>query len=342
MRLLIALLCLLCAGCSNLRYYGQALGGQLDLMLRREDAARLAAAPGTPHALKSQLDSALALRHYAIETLSLPDNGSYRHYSALDRRYAVWSVVATPEFSIEPLLWCYPVIGCARYRGYFRESGARDLAAQLAAQGHDVMVGGVPAYSTLGRFADPLTDAMFEGGDERLALLLFHELAHQVVYAHSDSAFNEAFAVVVARAGLERWLAERGDAASLAQVRARFAAEDQAQTLVSAALHDLAALYESAAPDPELRRSKAGRLAELSWQGRKLGPVAHWFTPPLNHARLIARATYYQQVPALTRLYEACGARLARFYAAARALGRLTPEQRKAALDQSAQVCPDA
>ena len=40
-----------------------------------------------------------------------------------------------------------------------------------------------------------------------LARLIFHELAHQVVYTKDDTMFNESFAVAVERLGGTRWLA---------------------------------------------------------------------------------------------------------------------------------------
>ncbi len=343
MRYVLPLLFALCTGCSTVHYYGQALGGQLDVLAKREDAARLARRADTPDALRAQLVTALSIRRFAIEQLALPDNGSYLGYSALGRPYAVWSVTATPAFSLTPLQWCYPVIGCARYRGYFRESAARDLAAHLAANGHDVMVSGVPAYSTLGHFADPLTDTMLDGRDAtRLAALLFHELAHQVAYAPNDSAFNEGFAVVVAGAGLERWLAAHDDRAGLEYLRMRRAAEARARVLLLDAHARLARFYAVHSDTEGLRTGKARILAAVSAEGRQIKGVAHWFTPPINNARLAALDTYQRQVPALERLLDVCGNDLPRFYAAARALARLAPDARRAALEGSAPVCAAA
>jgi predicted aminopeptidase len=140
----------------------------------------------------------------------LPDNRSYRSYADLGRPYVVWNVVAAPEFSIEPLRWCFPFTGCLSYRGYFKESNARAFAAALAARGNDTLVAGVSAYSTLGHFADPVLNTMMRYGDLDLVATLFHELAHQLIYVKGDSEFNESFAVTIEQEGLRRWLAARG------------------------------------------------------------------------------------------------------------------------------------
>ena len=159
-----------------------------------------------------------AAREFAWRELGLPNNKSYTSYADLEREYVVWSVVATPEFSVEPHEWCFPIVGCVAYRGYFKEAQRATLRRQLATQGFDTMVGGIPAYSTLGKFNDPILNTMMSYGDDELASILFHELSHQVVYIPDDSAFNEAFAVTVEQEGLARWLKARGREADLARI----------------------------------------------------------------------------------------------------------------------------
>ena len=89
----------------------------------------------------------------------------------------------------------------------------RTTRDQLRAEGNDVQVGGVSAYSTLGWFNDPLISTFINYPDAELARLIFHELAHQVVYVAGDSQFNESFASAVEEAGVERWLERFGNPA---------------------------------------------------------------------------------------------------------------------------------
>ena len=204
----------LLAGCSP-GYLLQAAGGQWRLMRARVPITQVLEDRGTDASLRARLALVRDARDYASRELGLPDNGSYRSYAALGRPYAVWNVVAAPEFSVQPRHWCFPFTGCVSYRGYFREERARRYAARLAARGDDTLVAGVSAYSTLGHFADPLLDTMLRQDDATLVGTIFHELAHQLVYVRGETAFNEAFAMSVERAGLSRWLAARGEEAAL-------------------------------------------------------------------------------------------------------------------------------
>ncbi|HNS26702.1 MAG TPA: aminopeptidase, partial [Steroidobacteraceae bacterium] len=225
-RIFALLLLLPLSGCGSL-YLAQAAAGQWGVMAAREPIETVVADPATPQELRARLEQVMAAREFASRELALPDNASYRQYAALDRPYVVWNVVAVPEFAIEPKEWCFPIAGCIAYRGYFSEQRARNYALTLESRGYDVVVGGVAAYSTLGRFADPVLSTMMGYGDAQLVGVIFHELAHQVVYVAGDSAFNEAFAVAVEQEGLARWLAWRGELGQLDAWRRSRAAQTQ-------------------------------------------------------------------------------------------------------------------
>jgi predicted aminopeptidase len=231
MRFLFLLLLLLVAGCDTLSYYSQAIGGQVEILHAARPIDDWLADPNTPTPLRSRLELARRIRRFASAELALPENRSYTSYAELGRPYVVWNVFAAPEFSVEPKKECFPFTGCVSYRGFFSEEDARKHARALTAQGYDVHVGGVVAYSTLGWFDDPLLSTFIREPDAQLARLIFHELAHQVVYARDDTAFNESFAVAVEEEGVKRWLDAEGRGAELeafhaAQARRqKFAAE---------------------------------------------------------------------------------------------------------------------
>ena len=326
MRILISLLApLLLSGCETLAYYAQAVGGQLALMANAKPAAALIADPATPPPLRERLEVARALRDYAVSELKLPDNASYRSYAELKRPYAVWNVVAAPEFSLEPLQSCFPVAGCVAYRGFFAQQDAERHAAGLRAQGNDVYVSGVPAYSTLGRFDDPLLSTFIRYPDADLARLIFHELAHQVLYVKDDSTFNESFAVAVEREGVRRWLAATGRGAaqkeySAAQERNReFAAEiDQARAKLNL-------LYRQRVAPEAMRERKRAELENLKaklvrWERyRDLAP---------NNAFLASFATYTQLVSTFEHLLQEEGGDLERFYARVKTYAANAPSNR--------------
>jgi len=321
------------AGC----YLLQAAGGQLDLNARRVPLERVIAAPATPPPLRAQLELVRRARDFATRELGLPDNGSYRAYADVGRPYVVWNVFAAPEFSVEPRTWCFPIAGCSAYRGYFAEARARRFARGLEARGYDVLVGGVPAYSTLGHFADPVLNTMLGASDEELVATIFHELAHQRLYVRDDSAFNEAFATVVEGEGLRRWLEAEGHAGALAEFRRRQDRYAEVAALVGEARARLRQLYAEPLPRERMRERKAAEFARLraAYEQRR----AHWgtggyewlFGATLNNASLLAVATYQECVPGLEQRLAAAGADLARFYAAAGELARLAPAARHAA-----------
>ena len=207
--LALALLPLL-NGCSSTGYYSQLLTGQWHVLQAREPVAKVVADPQRDPVLRQHLARSQAARTFASEQLKLPDNQSYRLYADLKRPYVVWNVFATPEFSLDPVTYCFPVAGCVAYRGYYAQGAARGDAALKREQGMDVWVSGVEAYSTLGWFDDPILNSMLHWGDERLATLIFHELAHQRFYVKDDTEFNESFASFVEQEGTRQWRAYQG------------------------------------------------------------------------------------------------------------------------------------
>jgi predicted aminopeptidase len=316
---------LVLSGCETLGYYAQAVSGHLDLMSRTRPVAELLADPQVPPELRARLELAQRIRDFASKELKLPDNGSYRSYAELPRPFAVWNVVAAPEFSLEPVRACFPVAGCVSYRGFFERAAAQAFAERLRAAGHDVYLYGVPAYSTLGRFDDPLLSTFIYRGEAELAALIFHELAHQVAYARDDTVFNESFAAAVEREGLRRWL--RGRDAELARFAAAQADAAQVEALMEAARGRLAALYrEPLAPD--LMRSR--KRAELAALKAALGAHPRYRDLEPDNAVLAAHAAYTRLVPQFERLLAEEGGDLARFYERVRRLAEMEPAARGA------------
>ncbi len=326
--------CVLLNGC----YYLQAAHGQWELTRKREPIDEVLARRDTPPELAARLRLVQDARQFAVDELALPDNGTYRAYADLERDYVLWNVFAAPEFSLEPKTWCFPVAGCVGYRGYFSKEAADREATELEAEGYDVAVGGVAAYSTLGRFKDPVLNTMMNWDDARLVAVLFHELAHQVVYVKDDTAFNESFATAVEEFGLRRWLAARGAGDEMTRYEDRRRLSEEIMTVIAAARSDLEALYASALPDEEKRRSKRRRLNSLADAvAARLGnegAAGHWLGGELNNARLVPMALYEGHLPAFEVLLEQCEQSLECFYEAASALGELSQDQRDQRLEE--------
>lgn len=326
-------------GCSHIRYYAQAVGGQLSILAKRRAISEWLDDPEVSESLKQRLSLVLEIRSFASEALGLPENGSFRAYADLERSYVVWTVFAAPEFSLDLREWCYPVVGCAAYRGYFTQERAQTLAERLQSEGYDTYVAGAAAYSTLGWFDDPLLNTVIAWPEADLAGLIFHELAHQRLYIQDDSTFNESFASAVEAEGVRRWLEHRGVADAFLEYKQAKRQDDAFTRLVFETRERLQALYEAILSDDRKRRRKAEILAEMrsgyervrrDWDAAKRYDA--WFSYSLNNAQLGSVATYHAYVPAFQVLIERYGGDLQAFYQAAERLGKLPPKEREAEL----------
>jgi len=317
------LLALCLSGCETLAYYAQAVSGQVSLMASTRPVDALLADKSTPAPLRERLLLARSIRDYASRELKLPDNGSYRSYADIGRPYAVWNVVAAPEFALAPLQSCFPVAGCVAYRGFFAQADAERYAAGLRAQGYDVFVYGVAAYSTLGSFDDPLLSSFIRSPDAELARLIFHELAHQVAYVKDDSTFNESFAVTVEREGVRRWLLATGRGLEgwlEAEERQR-----QAVAEIQQARARLERLYRSRIAVEAMRERKQRELAALK-EKLQAGGRTRDIVP--NNAFLASFATYTELVNEFEEILRENNGDLARFYAQVKRYAASPPSNR--------------
>lgn len=338
MRWPVLLCCALLGGCSTIGYYGQLAAGQKALMRAREPISRIVADPSRDPGLRQRLQKVSEARRWAVQYLLLPDNRSYSSYVELDRPYVLWNLFATPELSVEPLQHCFPLVGCVAYRGYYRRESAERAAQRLREQGNDVHIAGVPAYSTLQWFDDPLLSSMMHWSDETLIATVFHELAHQKLFVPGDTEFNESFASFVGAEGLRRYLrAHGGDDAAFREEQRRRA---ELTALVLASRQRLAQIYagdSGHALKRQLKRTEFDRLRSeyrALRDGRWQGDASYdTLIDRLdgNNAALLPFGLYDAGVPAFAALFAAEQRDWARFYRAATALAE-SPERRRALL----------
>jgi predicted aminopeptidase len=327
------------AGCSTVGYYAQSIQGHFAMLRAARPIPEIMADPATATPLKQRLQRAERIRAFASQELALPDNRSYRSYADLQRPFVVWNIFATRELSLELKQWCYPVVGCAGYRGYFDRAAADRAAEHLRAESYEVNVAGVPAYSTLGWFADPLLNTFIGGNEGQLAGLVFHELAHQVVFVGGDTTFNESFATAVEREGVRRWLAAHGDDASR-KAYAEFA--QRRREFLDLLLKYRALLevsYRSVEPVDVKRARKQQLFAQLqqdyaalreSWDG--FAGYDRFFAQGLTNAHLASVGAYNDWVPAFNALLAKANGEFPRFYGDVKLLGAMPKEQRDSAL----------
>jgi predicted aminopeptidase len=333
----------LLGGCAALsdgpKYYWQSMAGHLSMMQRAEPIDRLLEDPATDAKLRDRLERVLQIRRFASSELGLPDNDSYTRYADLQRPYVVWNVFATPELSLKLQQWCFPVAGCVSYRGYYDRDEAERYASRLRDMGLEAHVGGVPAYSTLGWFSDPVLSTFIQYPDGELARLIFHELAHQVVYLKGDTTFNESFATAVEEAGVERWLAARGDPRLEQAYRAHSERRRDFIALLRRHRSELERVYALPLPDDDKRLGKQAvfdslqadyRVLRESWGG--FAGYDRWFSQQLTNAHLASVGTYTDLLPAFRALLRQQHGDLPAFFAAARDLSALPRAERDARL----------
>lgn len=323
------------AGCATLGYYAHLANGQMDLLARRERIDWIVEDPERDAELRRRLALVLDAREFAIATLGLPDNGSYTRYADIGRPYVVWNVFATPEFSLEPIESCFPLAGCLAYRGYYDKADAQEHARKLREKGYDVDLGGVPAYSTLGWFDDPVLSTMMRWSDANLIGTVFHELAHQRLFVKNDTTFNESYARFVEQQGLREFLAAGRINAGESQVDRR--REAQFAALVIATRKRLGEIYSQPLSPETMRERKAQAFAQLrrdyealrdgQWSGDRVYDA--WFARDLNNATLLPVGLYDEWVPAFSALFTQSGRDWTRFHTACAELGRLDTVRRK-------------
>ncbi len=339
---------LMLSSCSSLSYYSQAAQGQLELLTDSRSIDDWLADPSTNTNLRHRLEAARQIRRYAIQELKLPDNGSYTNFTNIKRPYVLWNVVATPELSLKPMQWCFPVAGCVNYRGYYSKQDAQAYAKELRKQGHDVEVGGVSAYSTLGWFSDPLVSTFINYPDAELARLIFHELAHQVVYVQGDSKFNESFASAVEQAGVEGWLERFGNPAMSEAFDRYSARKKDFMALLVRYRGELEKNYASERSTDEKRATKARlflalkddyQVLKANWGG--YAGYDRFFAEPLSNAHLASIATYNDFVPAFRALLRKERSWPA-FYKAVNRIAQLDKTDRHRVLQKLAAPAPTA
>jgi len=336
------LLTMITSGCSTLSYYTQSVKGQWQIMTLARPIAELLEESDTPPELKLKLQKVLQMREFAVVRLGLPDNASYKRYADLGRSHVVWNVFAAPELSVEPVSWCFPIVGCLIYRGYFSERDAREFSDQLKEQGYDTIVGGISAYSTLGWFNDPVLNTFVDRSDAELAGLVFHELSHQVIYIKGDTVFNESLATAVELEGMRQWLEHTGAGEQVALERARLERRDQFIGLLLEFREVLREAYEQDQSDSWKREQKQEIIQAMREKYRGLANewqysgYDNWFAQPLNNAHFISAAAYHSRVPAFTELIRQTGS-MAAFWTEVTRISQLSEAQRDSVLDSLAE-----
>lgn len=348
LRFSVAALLLPLGGCEVMGYYQQAISGHLGLLSNRKPVQTILKDPSAEKPLKARLSKARDILKFAENRLLLDPEGSYSTIVKLNTPYVVWNTIAAPEFSVAPLQWCYPVVGCASYRGYFRQIEAEKFAQKLERSGFDAQVDGAVAYSTLGWFKDPLLTSFLGWSDTSLAALLFHELAHKKIFVSGDTAFNESFATFVGQEGVEQWLSAKDAFAELERFRQLRQDQDRFLAFLLYWRDQLSELYQQPIPTTSLRMLKGLMMEQIEVCYRihrdqfRIRDFDAFFRSPLDNARLASLSNYHRWVGAFHRLFTETGSKWALFYHSAAQLAKMSLLERTLHLERLAQQQKDA
>jgi len=346
-RALVLLAASTVSACSSFGYYMDLMAGHSELLEQRKPVSELIDDKKTSDELRKALLKSQKIRNFASKSLYLPENDSYRQYADLNRPFVVWNVVAAKKLSVEAKKWCFLFVGCLSYKGYFSKEEAQIQAKRLAAAGYDVHVAGAKAYSTLGWFDDPLLNTMMYRSEARRAGIIFHELAHQLIYIENDTAFNEAFATVVEQEGIRLWFDKSGKHKEYAEYLEQNERDAQVNDLLLETRKALMALYKSDASEERKAVSKKQHFVLLqekyqqlkkTWTGKNVNAFDDWMTQGLNNSHLLLIATYYDLVPKLKILLKKEKYDLKKFYAVVNSLGKENKEKRLKLLQQNTQL----
>ena len=323
------------SACTSFGYYMDLMAGHSELLEQQKPVTEILAEKDIKPKLRKLLEMSQDMRDFASKSLHLPENDSYRTYADIKRPFAVWNVVAAKEFSVKPKKWCFLLVGCLSYKGYFTKEAASAYANELKEQGYDVYVAGAKAYSTLGWFDDPLLNTMMYNSEARRAGIIFHELAHQVVYIDNDSAFNEAFATTVEQEGIRRWLEKKEKSNQYDKYLLNKNRDSQLNQLLQKTREKLQALYKTKVSDKEKRQEKKNIFVLMQKEYQQLkdtwdGYDAYdkWMAQELNNAHLLLIATYHDLVPTFKAMLKTQNNDLKKFYVVVEQLGKLDKEKR--------------
>lgn len=322
--------------CTSLGYYWEKVQGHAEILNKQRPLQEVIDDPKTTAEIKQRLQSAQQARDFASAVLKLPDNDSYRNYVDIERDYVVWTVVATPPYSIKAKQWCFLIVGCLSYRGYFSKQAAEEFAADLKKQGMDVYVAGTRAYSTLGWFDDPLLSTMLYKSEAHRIGIIFHELAHQQLFVEDDTAFNEAFASSVELQGIKAWFENKKDQQAYQDYQLSKNRDRDFKKLLQQTHEQLKRLYNSVQSKKDKASEKIAIFKTLTINYIKFkkqwddyAGYDKWMSQELNNAHLALVATYNNWIPAFVALHKSANYDFELFYKNVKILSEKNKKQRE-------------
>lgn len=331
-----ALAVLTLSGC-QIGYLVTGASSQIEILMSRRPIDAVLQDPTVSDEDKRKLKLAREAKEYAQSTLGLKKNNNYTSYVKLNRPYVSYVVSAAPKYELKHYTWKYPILGNLPYKGFPRKDMADEEAAELKAEGYDVHVRGVSAYSTLGWFNDPVLSSMLRYKDHDLVNTIIHESVHATLYFKSEADFNERLAAYVGNIGTERfYLAREGETSkTLRQISLENEDEKLFSAFISGELDSLEKWYLARAGSKISEDERNARFKEI--QNRFATNIKPKFRTDteknfdkvqLNNASLLQYKLYMQNLADFDLLFTKLGRDFNKFIDYCRKLEDISnPEQ---------------
>jgi len=264
---------------------------------------------------RDKLRLVLDARDFAVRDLGLRAGRSYESYARITRDTLSLNVLAAPEFGLFWKSWWFPIVGRVPYKGYFDFDRALAQAAALEAQGYDVSVRPVSAFSTLGWFPDPIMSTTLRLDSLSLVETVIHEITHSTFFPSGQADFNESFANFVGYRGAIAFFCDAvRDGTACERARLRWEDTRVFGEFFGSIRDPLRELYARDIPDDDKRRLKRAIFADAAARFEtdakprlRAGRYGSLREGDLNNAWVLSRLLYYTRLDDFERAYARYG-----------------------------------
>lgn len=203
------------------------------------------------------------IKKYSVDTLGYNKSESYRRIYDQGGKPVLWVITASEPYELKPVKWNFPIVGNVTYKGFFEKPLAETEFNHLRAEGYDVEIRSVSAWSTLGWLKDPILSSMLLKSKGSICNLLFHELFHATYYAPSSVNFNENIASFIAHQATIRFLSQN-DTPALEEYLTAYHANRVFETYVLRKNKELKKYYSDIKNMPDRHLLKLRKLNEMA------------------------------------------------------------------------------
>jgi len=302
--------------CSGISYIAENGVNQWKLFNKARPLSELKASPHSSAEFLNAISIVEAAKAYSLK-VGLKATHSYNSFVKLPGPCLVWAVAAAHPVFLEEKKWKFPLVGEVPYLGFFVEESAMKEAKRIKEKEEaDVWVRCVPAFSSLGWFADPLYSSMLGGSERDIVELVIHESVHATVWVGDSVDFNEKLANFVGLEGSLNYIKEKRGAEAYAKAKLEVAGDKILGEFFVSELSLHRSSVKGVVTKTKFFEGQANRYKQFidakNSDGLKFIPRDFRFDR-WNNAALLAYANYYSDFSVFEKMLSLCGGDLGRF-----------------------------